>query len=193
VDLATRKVRLRESLSARRRAVPPHVARQAGAAVVARVESLSAFAAAGSVSLYAALPDEVPSRPLFEATRRRGKTALFPRVEGDCLVFAALERWEDLRAGRYGVPEPPAAAPSVGFGDLVLVPGVAFDRRGHRLGRGGGYYDRTFGEEVGRGVVLIGVGYAFQLVAEVPHGLGDRRLDGVVTDEGFFPAEEGVR
>jgi 5-formyltetrahydrofolate cyclo-ligase len=180
VDLATRKVRLRESLSARRRAVPPHVARQAGAAVVARVESLSAFAAAGSVSLYAALPDEVPSRPLFEATRRRGKTALFPRVEG-------------LRAGRYGVPEPPAAAPSVGFGDLVLVPGVAFDRRGHRLGRGGGYYDRTFGEEVGRGVVLIGVGYAFQLVAEVPHGLGDRRLDGVVTDEGFFPAEEGVR
>jgi len=192
VDLAARKAALRQTMAARRRARGPGLAAGAGVAVAARVEALDAFARAGRVALYAALPDELPTRPLFEAVRRHGKSALFPRLAGERLEFAPVERWEELRPGRYGVLEPPPGAAGAGWGDLVLVPGVAFDRTGHRLGRGGGTYDRTFAE-AGEGVVLIGVAYEFQLVDEVPHGPGDRRLHAVVTERAFYPAGEAAQ
>ena len=176
-------------MGARRRALAPALAAGAGAAVAARVEALEVFARARRIALYAALPDEVPTRLLFEAVRRHGKSALFPRQAGDRLEFAPVERWEELRPGRYGVLEPPPGAAGDARADLVLVPGVAFDRRGHRLGRGGGAYDRTFAAEVGEDVVLIGVAYELQLVDEVPHGPGDRRLHAVVTERALYPAE----
>jgi 5-formyltetrahydrofolate cyclo-ligase len=95
-------------------------------------------------------------------------------------------RWEALRPGAYGVLEPPAdsAAIPLGAGDLVLVPGVAFDAAGYRLGRGKGYYDRSFARPRGGAEhpLLLGVGYEFQVVAVVPHGVRDRRLDAVVTE-----------
>ncbi len=67
----------------------------------------------------------------------------------------------------------------------MLVPGVAFDRSGHRLGRGAGYWDRTIPAPRPGGPVVVGVGFAWQLIEEVPHGLGDRRMDAVLTEAGW--------
>jgi 5-formyltetrahydrofolate cyclo-ligase len=181
VDLPARKARLRAEMVERRRRVAPAEAARAAEAVAARVVALQAFARSAAVALYAGLPDELPTRPLFEAVGRAGKTALLPRLEGDDLVFCAVGRWEELVPGRYGVAQPPSGAEPVEPPGLVVVPGVAFDRSGNRLGRGGGYYDRAFADR-SRAGPLVGVGYSFQVLAEVPHGPQDRPMDRVVTD-----------
>ena len=103
---------------------------------------------------------------------------------GGLLRFARVDDWSQLEVGGLGVPEPPPDAPAepLGLGDLVLAPGVAFDGAGYRLGRGGGHYDRTFGEAALGAPILFGLGFDFQVLAAVPRGPGDRRLDAVVTE-----------
>jgi len=143
---------------------------------------------ARQVAIFAALPDEMPSRPLFALLRRLGRTPLLPRARpGKALDFAPLARWDELRRADFGLLEPPAGAPSVvlGPGDLVLVPGLGFDRRGRRLGRGGGHYDRTFPPGV-PAPDLLALAFSCQLVDEVPVGPHDRRMDGILTERGML-------
>jgi 5-formyltetrahydrofolate cyclo-ligase len=189
VDLAARKARLRAEMSQRCRAIPADRARSAGEAVARCIEALPEYRAARSVGLYAALPDEVPTRPLFEGIRRSGRTALLPRIAGVRLEFVPVERWEDLVPGRYGVLAPPSARAAASTIDLVLVPGRAFDPEGRRLGRGGGHYDRTFAAEMGGRPVLIGIAYEVQMVDDVPHAAHDRRVSAVVTERGVHRRE----
>ncbi len=183
--LTEAKLRLREELRAARREVTPGQAVAAGEAVVAHWSRESSLADARRVLLYAALPDELPTRPLFEHLRARGVETLFPRCGDECLHFSRVEAWSDLGRGRYGVLEPAAQAPNRHFGPEapVLVPGLAFDRQGNRLGRGQGWYDRTF-QALGR-QLLIGAGFALQVVATVPAGSGDRRVGAILTERGF--------
>lgn len=153
------------------------------------------FAAARSLALYAALPDELPTDAVVAAARRAGKRLLLPRAgrpddaAPGALTFHAVEAWDQLRPGRYGVLEPPEGAPSEPSAalELVLVPGVAFDRAGGRLGRGMGWYDRTFPPGGGAsGPRLFGLAFAFQLVPAVPAGERDRRVDALVTERGVL-------
>jgi 5-formyltetrahydrofolate cyclo-ligase len=174
-----------------RAAITREQAERAGRAVAEHVAELPAFADAAHVALFASLSDELPTRPVFDAALASGKLALFPRVEGARLVFAPVGRWEDLRPGRYGVAEPPHDIAALVPDALVLVPGVAFDARGGRLGRGGGYYDRTFASDAEPRPLLLGVGYAFQVVDAVPEERHDRRMDGVMTERGIRWAEGG--
>ena len=184
-ELEAAKRRLREELARRRRAVAPGLAEAAGRSLAEQLAGCEVFRDAGRVALYAALPDELPSRPCFEALRARGAETLLPRIEPAGMVFRAVARWEELRPGRYGVLEPPQGAPArvLGAVDLVLVPGVAFDARGSRLGRGGGHYDAALPES--GGPPLFGVGYEFQVVPSVPRGARDRSMDAIVTECGI--------
>jgi 5-formyltetrahydrofolate cyclo-ligase len=184
-DLAARKRRLRASLRRGRPEVSADRALAAGEAVAGRVVALPEFDAARRVALYAALPDELPTAPLLECARAAGKRLLWPRIVDGRLEFAACPRSEELRPGALGIPVPPASLPaeSPGSGDLVVVPGLAFDASGRRLGRGGGHYDRAFAPGRPGAPLLVGVGYAFQLLEEVPAGPQDRRVDVVVTEE----------
>ncbi len=183
-ELEARKRALRREMSARRRAVTHERWLEAGRAMAASVAALPECRQAGRVALYASLVDELPTRPLFDLLREQGQRVLLPRIVGERLEFAALERWEELHPGRYGVPEPPAGRASLALeaADLVVVPGVAFDARGNRLGRDGGYYDRTFEASAPR-PLLCGVALELQLVDEVPHGAGDRPMDLLVTEQ----------
>jgi 5-formyltetrahydrofolate cyclo-ligase len=183
--LAERKRVLRAALAARRRGVPPDVAAAAGRMVAAQLQTAPELEAAGCVGLYAALPDEIPTRACFESLQRRGRVCLFPRMRSErALVFHRVDAWEELRPGRRGIAEPPESAPvcEPGPGDVVLVPGVAFDPQGHRLGRGSGCYDATFPPGSARPPLLFGVAYEFQIVESVPHGSRDRRVDAIVTE-----------
>jgi 5-formyltetrahydrofolate cyclo-ligase len=184
-ELAARKRRLRVALAAQRRAVGAEAAAAAGRMVAAQLLTAPELEAAGAVGLYAALPDEVPTRPIFEGLRRRGLVCLFPRMQGERgLVFHRVAAWDELRPGRHAVPEPPASAPlhAPGPGDVVLLPGMAFDARGHRLGRGSGCYDSAFPPGAAGAPLLFGVAYEFQVVSSVPHGSRDRRVDAIVTE-----------
>jgi len=192
--LAADKRRLRRSLAGRRRSVAPEEAAAAGHVVASVLGERPELRSAARVALYAALPDEVPTRPSFESLRGAGLELALPSpAPGGRLEFRVVARWEELRPGRWDVLEPPSAARCcpLGPGDVVLVPGVAFDREGHRLGRGGGHYDATFppGEP---SPLLIGVAWSFQVVSDLPHGSRDRRVDAIVTERGWEPLAEGA-
>jgi len=178
------KRELRRAMGARSIVGSPAASLAVTRAVVASV----AFGEASQVALYAALPNEVPTRALFDEVIGAAKTALFPRCVGDTLEFAAVSRWDDLVEGAFGILEPWASSPAerLESSDLMVVPGLAFDRRGGRLGRGRGYYDRALA--VDAVPFLCGLAYAAQVVERVPLAAHDVRMDAIVTEDGWASA-----
>jgi 5-formyltetrahydrofolate cyclo-ligase len=178
----------------RRRALSPDDRRIAGAAVGRIVVALDVFERAERVAAYVALDDEVPTDMILDAVIGSGRVLLLPRVVGPGLEFAAVGDLGQLRRGRWRAFEPSNAcvASQLAPGDLVLVPGVAFDRRGGRLGRGGGHYDRAFAAS-GVGPLRVGLAFSFQIVPSVPTDDRDRFVDGVVTELGFAVASPPSR
>lgn len=195
MDLESRKRALRLRMSERRRATSSAECARAGVAASREIVATPEFRSARRVALYTPLPGEVDTKPLFTAARTGGKQLCAPRCQApDRLDFAVLESWAELRPAAFGVREPPPSAPIVALepGDLVIVPGVAFDRQGRRLGRGGGYYDRAFPPGRAAAPRLFGLGFSFQVVAEVPSACHDRRMDAVCTEAGLLrPSGEG--
>jgi len=180
------KRRLRQQMSRLRNAVSPEQAARAAEAATAALVGLECVARAKRVALYAALPYELPTRRLFDAVVERFGAAILPlTVKPTGLEFYSVERWEDLCPGGFDVLEPRNDGPAVRLtaNDLVVVPGVAFDAAGYRLGQGKGYYDRAFAAERGDSPTLVGFGYEFQVVDAVPHDERDRRMDAIVTDQ----------
>ena len=178
------KRRLRREMQALRREVGEAARAAAGDAVAERVLASPEFDAARRVALYVALPDELPTDRLLHAVLDSGRALLLPRARADGrLDFARVVDLHGLVRGRFGALEPPPDAPvaRLAAADLVLGPGVAFDRRGGRLGRGLGAYDRSL--PVGSAAaVWFGLGFAFQLVEAVPETDHDRRVDAVATE-----------
>jgi 5-formyltetrahydrofolate cyclo-ligase len=185
VSTAEAKDRLRREMTRRRRELPAEARRRAGERVAERLLACPRFQSARRVALYSALRDELPTEPLLRAVLASGRPLLLPRAHPDGWPsFARVRDLAALEPGPWGALEPPAgAAPeSIGPGDLLVVPGLAFDRRGARLGRGGGFYDRLL---AGRGAppFVVGVAFGFQLVAAVPTAAHDRPVDAVVTEQ----------
>ncbi|MGI6219312.1 MAG: 5-formyltetrahydrofolate cyclo-ligase [Bacteroidaceae bacterium] len=147
--------------------------------VRAALEAHPFFREAQVVLLYCALPAEVDLRPLMERWAGR-KEILLPVTEDEGIRLRRYEGAERMRQGRYGIWEPvgPEWDGALEQIDLVVVPGVAFDRGGNRLGHGKGYYDRFLKRLAAR---RIGVCFPFQLLDEVPHDELDCRMDEVLT------------
>ena len=183
--LDERKRALRLAMIARRLDVSREEAEAAARMAAAQLVTTLEFSEAPRIALYAATADELGTRPSFELARRAGKTCMFPRIRsGRRLSFHAIAAWHELRRGRHGILEPEAAAPGLDLepSDLVLVPGLAFDPAGQRLGRGGGYYDATFPPGAEGAPRLFGMAYEFQVVEAVPHDSHDRRMDAIVSE-----------
>lgn len=138
------------------------------------------------MALYAASGGELPTRPTFEALGSIGVARLLPRLEGTAIVWVVVDDWDQLASDRFGMASPTSVpiGGALDRGDVVLLPGMAFDRDGWRLGRGGGHYDRAFPES-SDDPWLVGVGYGFQWIAAVPHDSRDRRVDAIVTEHGW--------
>ena len=173
-------------MSARRRSLSRDERVSAGDAVARIACALPEFERAERVAAYVALDDEVPTRAILDAVLASGRVLLLPRLVAKRLEFAAVEALTSLRRGGFGVFEPPASSALLELApdDLVFVPGVAFDRRGGRLGRGRGHYDRAFPPATAA-PVLLGVAFSFQLVDAVPVGPSDRRVEGIVSEAGI--------
>jgi 5-formyltetrahydrofolate cyclo-ligase len=156
----------------------------AGAALAAQVATLGPFRAGAPVSAFYSSGGEIDVLPALGWFAEQGHPTALPVVPGreQPLRFRAWRPGEPVVKGVLGIPMPPAdAAPIVP--EIVLVPLLAFDRRGHRLGYGGGYYDRTLAILRAHGLVFaIGVGFAFQEMAEVPITIGDQPLDAIATE-----------
>jgi 5-formyltetrahydrofolate cyclo-ligase len=136
---------------------------------------------------YAALPGEADPHLLLKHLAEQGHAIAFPRVVTKTapLSFHLWQEGMELKPGAFNVPEPSPdwmqVAPRV-----LLVPLLAFDFEGYRLGYGGGFYDRTLAQLRQKGEVLaIGIAFAGQEVDSVPHDENDRRLDMVLTENGL--------
>jgi 5-formyltetrahydrofolate cyclo-ligase len=144
------------------------------------------FRSATSVLVYAALRDEIDlSLALASLTEKR---VALPRYDKDKRVYCAAlvpGSLRDLPLGQFGIPEPPPDAETIPLNalDVVLVPGVAFDRAGRRLGRGLGFYDRLLAEVPG---IKCGVAYDWQIVPELPAEPHDISVDFIVTPTQSF-------
>lgn len=127
-------------------------------------------------------------RPVLRHVVSAGGTAALPSSgpPGTPLVFRAWDPEQELVVGRFGIAEPKPEQPPV-IPDFVLVPFLAFDPDGFRVGYGAGYYDRTLAGLRRRGpVVAVGVGYAGQELAEVPRDRHDQKLDWIITERDSF-------
>lgn len=176
---------LRHELRLRRRGLRGSRRALATRAIVAQLRRLPAFRAARSIALYWPADGEPDLRGLAPAARARGKRLYLPVVgHGGVMSFVPWDERASLRRNRYGIPEPIGRRrlPATRL-DLVILPLVAFDARCHRLGMGGGYYDRAL-QRRGRRPVLIGAAFALQEVPAVPQQPWDVPLDLVVTERG---------
>ena len=151
------------------------------AAVQGYILDSKVYAAADSVALYASVHNEVQTDLVLDSALVAGKTVCYPRLENEKIVFIEVSSLDDLKPGRFGVPEPQGQKNILPENlDLVLVPGVAFDSQGHRLGYGFGCYDRALA--LCRNTDFIGLAYAFQVVKHLPSEEHDIRLDYLATE-----------
>ena len=154
--------------------------------ICSKVSTSAWWQEAGTLLLYYPLADEVDVRPLIQEAYRNGKCVLLPVCKGDDLELHLYEGEESLAHGAFGIMEPtgPLFAPE-NYPDiqLALVPGMAFDRVGHRLGRGRGYYDRLLPQLAA--ARLQGICFPFQLLDEVPSDTHDIAVHEVVALRSF--------
>ncbi|MFC5490229.1 5-formyltetrahydrofolate cyclo-ligase [Dokdonella soli] len=178
--------RLREQRAAL--SAPERIAASQG--LVAQLERIPEFLTDRRVGGYWAVAGELPLAALMSGLRERGQTWYLPVIGADRLLrFAPWRPGIAISTNGYGIPEPEHAVADLLTPeqlDLVLLPLLGFDRAGHRLGFGGGYYDRSFAflrdrTDVGK-PVLVGVGYALQEVAPITAMPWDVRLDYVATE-----------
>lgn len=177
------KKTMRSSMLARRRTLGADLWQAASWSAQQQVLALGPFQQAARIALYASLGNEIDTTLLFAAARLAGKQLYYPLVCNDRLAFHQIIALEQLRLGSFGILEP---CP-VGSGqtheqmDLIVVPGVAFDLQGHRIGFGKGYYDRYLAD-MDPLPMLVGLCHDFQLCPEVPAEGHDIRMDYVVTE-----------
>ncbi|MGI6495484.1 MAG: 5-formyltetrahydrofolate cyclo-ligase [Kiritimatiellia bacterium] len=173
------KSQLRARLRERRRAVTPEEAHGAALAIVPKLDALPGVLPGQTIAAYLSMPGEVEAAPLIAWCRRRHLRVAVPAARGDGYVWAELAGDEVLATGPMGIPEPAhprtVAAETL---DWALVPGVAFDRAGNRLGHGKGHIDRLY--SAARRCRKIGIAFAWQLFDAIPHEPHDVPMERVL-------------
>lgn len=180
------KAQLRERMRAQRAGYPPERRAEAAQRVFEGVRRLTAYRRARTVMAYVAARGELSVQAVMEDIWATGKRLALPRCEGPGVMTArSIHSADELCRGAYGLLEPTAACEAIVPQeiDLVLVPGVAFDRAGGRIGQGGGYYDRFLPQTR---AYRLGICYDFALVEAIESEAHDQRMDALATPSGMI-------
>lgn len=184
MTLTNAKSTMRQAMSAWRRALDGEARQAAAHGLVATMQAEKPFAVPCTVSGFWPIKDEIDIKPLLLDLRGAGCRLALPVVQGRGrrLLFRVWQPGDRLEPGVFGTLQPSADHEAI-EPDALLVPLLACDREGWRLGYGGGFYDRTI-EALRRKqeITAVGVGFDGQAVDEVPHGPDDQRLDWLLTD-----------
>ncbi len=176
------KRELRRRIGEKKRALSAEEIEARSAALAERLYETARWRSARSVYAYAAFNQEVLTRPIVERAWAEGKRVAVPKVAGGEMRFIWLTDFSQLSPqGAFGIPEPTEDGPTADDDSaLVLVPGLAFDRQGHRVGYGGGYYDRWLAAHPGHPTIALC--YGFQRVQSVGAEAHDVAVDAVISD-----------
>ena len=175
------KQTLRKQIREAKRAVPFSEKERRSAAIMHQVEQLPRFLEAKVVLLYWSMADEVQTHDIVNRWYRQ-KTLLLPCVDGDDLLLRQYTGPECLKAGElFGIGEPTGPVyTQVDRVEMIVVPGVAFDRKGNRMGRGRGFYDRLLKSTPN--AYKVGVAFDFQMLDDIPMEPFDVPMDDVITE-----------
>jgi 5-formyltetrahydrofolate cyclo-ligase len=176
------KQSIRSEVLAWRRHLAAETCLQHSLLIQARLMRSPEFREAAAIALYSPVQNEVFTEQVFRQALKQGKSVVYPRVRGSDLEFVQVGDPAELAPGAFGVLEPTGSrVVSPACLDLVVVPGVAFDRAGHRLGYGKGFYDRGL---QGQGsCFLAGLCFELQIVDNLPAEAHDIRMDMVMTEK----------
>jgi 5-formyltetrahydrofolate cyclo-ligase len=185
VDLSGQpKAALRRRFRALRRRLPPAQRQRVDSLAQARLIASPAFATAARVALYRPFDGEPATADVAAAARAAGKQVLYARfARNAALTFVEPRAWTLVR----GVPQPDGPAFDLAAGDLLVVPGLAFDFDGFRLGLGGGHYDRTLAHSP---ALPVGFAYERQRVGRLPRADWDRPVAALVTERSLYTFTE---
>jgi 5-formyltetrahydrofolate cyclo-ligase len=195
-DVIRRKVKaeLRKRLRGLRATTPARACEERSRLIVEQLVAHEVFTSAKSVALFWPMEGrrEVDLRAFDEALRARGVAVYYPAIDAESgtMDFKRVDDVADLAEAGYGFAEPRADAPVAQALDVIVVPAVAVDPVGHRIGYGAGFYDRIL-PRFAPPAVSVAVAYDFQLIAEVPVTDGDVPVDWVITDRRILRAADG--
>jgi 5-formyltetrahydrofolate cyclo-ligase len=182
------KEQIRAQIKTRRATLAPEWVRSASASITQAVVARPEFTAASVVGAYLAMAPEVQTDAILRACWSAGKRVCVPALDRPrkCYDLAWITPDSPVATGPFNVPElvAPQWVPAEQAIDLILVPGVGFDRAGGRVGHGRGYYDRMLTERAGRLRCRLGLAFEFQVFDRVPMTDTDIRLDGVISERG---------
>lgn len=184
------KQRLRAAIRALERQLPQAYKETADAAIAAHLLAMPEYQAAGTVFCFAGTPREIDTRPILAHALAAGKTLCLPLCTGDGLMeLRRITSLADLGPGAYGILEPPADSPALDGDtvDFAVLPCLSCNRQGHRLGQGGGYYDRFLSRYRGGAVLVC---RERLLRAEIPLEPHDYPVPWVLTERGLY--EDGT-
>ena len=193
-DINEAKRVLRKEAAARRREAAAADDGGAGARLADHLLDAVAVPPGAPVSGYWPIRTEIDVMPLLRALAGRGHPVALPVVAGgnQPLVFRAWREGDAMAAGSYGIREPLASAPQIAP-QVLLVPLLAFDTAGYRLGYGGGFYDRSLAVLRGKGAVLaVGAAWSAQQVDMVPRDARDQPLDWIATEQAALRVPVGA-
>ena len=183
--LQAEKKCMRQAILAQRDAMPPAARTRASVAILEKICALPHYAQARVVLTYMGFGSEIETQPLFERIIADAKIAVLPRVDRgtQSLKLHSVCGMSELLVGKWGIREPPADAPLVSIAaiDFVLMPGVAFDHFGNRLGYGRGYYDKLL-SIADPALARVAAAFSCQIVPAVPVGPHDQKVDSVITE-----------
>lgn len=177
------KIELRRSVLKTRQSIPPKEWREKSDSLCTQLSSSPLFIQAKTILAYFSCRQEPDLSPLFTDAHQWG----FPRCVKKLLSWHKWQLGDTLHKGVYGIlePDPQAITLQPAEVDLILVPAVACDRRGYRLGYGGGYYDRMLSSAEWSSKLTIGIVFEFAYLPELPIDPWDIQLDGVCTETRF--------
>ena len=181
-DYVQAKRLLRQQLRGARERLPADAAAWRSEAACSRVRGLRAFQIARRVVVYATVAGEVDVSGLARTAVGEGKSLYYPRMTREGRIEFLRGDAQTLRPGRFAVPEPPDGERLTPDGEatLFVVPGLAFDLRGVRLGRGAGCYDRALATYPD--AARLGIAFEFQIMPCLPHAHWDLPMSAVVTE-----------
>ena len=180
------KSEIRSEFLKKRKELPKEQCRADSITIAKRILSLKKVQKAETIFLYASYKNEVGTKKLIQKLLSMKKKVALPRVREKEMDFFLIRSWEELVLGYQEILEPDGAGQIVvpKKEDVMIVPGVVFDRKGNRIGYGGGYYDRYLGQHENTLPCLIGVGYEMQMFSDIiPTEPQDKSLDFIVTEK----------